>query len=418
MFLVASGNIVITPKDPVPLSGFPDRKGNFDSVSDGLEVNLIAFKQNDRCYLIYSVDTLFVPKDFVDMILKKFGYKYGIAEDQIWLCASHTHFAPALDSAKPGLGHSNAEYCQYVAGQLEVLTQSVLEQSFEEVNIEYAKGEADLNVNRRKRLLRFEGNRPVCKTLMLPNYSGNRDTTLHTFKFTRNDGKLIAILWSYACHPVHAFRRNNVSADYVGGVKKRLRSYFDNSTLTVGFLQGFAGNLKADITAVTKTKYIDQLSYLLQLRPRYTRFPTQEAYENWVNLLYSSVEATIADKSSERLDGTIDTKIERRPLSSFIGDSNEHSIIFRRLDLGKTVSFIGVNAEVVTEYSDLVKQFFPEKAVVGVGYTEDTRIYLPIDSMLAEKGYEVEGFKKLFSIEGSFKSSLNQKVEEAVSALK
>lgn len=418
MFSVATGHIIITPTHPVPLAGFADRVQNYDSISDDLEINLIVIKECDKYYLLYSVDTLFVPEGFVSELITNIGNKWSIKEEQIWMCASHTHFAPSLDKEKPHLGHCDSGYYSHVQEQLLALTISVLSGTFTNAYIQYTSGDANLNINRRKRLLRTEKSRLLWKTLMLPNHSGRKDTTLHLFNFISESGNSLGVLWSYACHPVHAFKRNSVSAEYIGAIRNRLREQFNDTRLTVGFFQGFAGNIKADITTVTHTKFSDQVRYCLQLWPKYTRFPSEDAYQGWIGLLWNNVQRILHSDVQKQVESGIHTSIHKEPLGNVIGETDERQLIFKRLAFGKELTFLSISAEVVTEYTDLLRKSFPDQVIVATAYTDATRIYLPVDSMLSEKGYEVEGFKALFSINGEFKPSLNKKISAAIEALK
>lgn len=418
MFSVATGHTVITPNHPVPLAGFADRVQNYDSISGDLEINLIAIKEYDKYYLLYSIDTLFVPEGFVSEIIAQIGNKWSIKEEQIWMCASHTHFAPSLDVEKPHLGDCDSSYYSYVQQQLLALTTSVLSGMFSKASIQYRSGDANLNINRRKKLLRSEKGRLLWKTLMLPNHSGRKDTRLHLFSIISESGKTLALLWNYACHPVHAFKRNSVSAEYIGTIRNKLRKHFSDTKLTVGFFQGFAGNIKADITTVTHTKLSDQVRYLFQLWPKYTRFPSEEMYQSWVDLLWKNVQGILQSDAQKKVEKGVVASMQKEPLGNIIGTVDERQMIFKKLSLGKELTFISISAEVVTEYTDILKKLFPGQTVIATAYTDATRIYLPVDIMLHEKGYEVDGFKSLFSIDGAFKPSLNKKISAAIEALK
>ncbi|RYD59436.1 MAG: hypothetical protein EOP56_00800 [Sphingobacteriales bacterium] len=417
MYTANTGNIVITPQQAMPLAGFADRTQNYEGISDDLEINLLAIKQQDQFYLLYSVDTFFVPEEFVKVVIDRFGAQYHIDESNIWMCASHTHFAPSLDSEKPRLGVCNRAYYDLVKDRLLSLTADVLQGTFSEVSINYSNGDADINVNRRKRLLRFNKGRLTRKTLLLPDYEGAKNTAMHLLTITDANGLVLAYLWSYACHPVHAFSKNNVSAEYIGAIRSNMRKHTGKSNLAIVFFQGFAGNLKADITAVTGMRKADSLRYMLQLWPTHVAFPSAQAYGDWVGLLWIKMNAIIMQAAKIPVTGRLTSKIYKMPLSDIIGNRQDAEIVFKKICFGNVLAFVSISAEVVTEYTLLVRQLMQERNVVDVAYTEGSHTYLPVDYMLPEKGYEVEGFKTLFGIEGDFKPSLDRKIADALTEL-
>src|SRR5690606_35611692 len=111
----------------------------YNNVHDRMEINLAALKQGEKYALLYSIDTLFVPDDFVQLVLDKFGAEYNLREEDIWMAATHTHFAPALDKEKRGLGRADETYCAIVEEKLLLLTSRVLRSQYKKVSANYGK---------------------------------------------------------------------------------------------------------------------------------------------------------------------------------------------------------------------------------------------------------------------------------------
>lgn len=408
LFLSAK-SIDITPKGPVPLSGFAARNGVYDKVCDRLEINLCALRYDAGYVLVYSVDTLFVPECFVQIVLDKFGNKYGIKEEQIWMAATHTHFAPSLDKEKPALGVCDDGYYQYVVAQLIQLTEEVLAATYKKVSVHHGKATSTLNVNRRKKLLRPNSGLSLKKkVLMYPNYEGVKDDIIHSLILKGEDGNTEMVLWNYACHPVGFIPRNGVSADYIGAVRKHVRLHHKEESLPVIFLIGFAGNLKPDVTPVTGTKQQDQLRYMLQLAPKYTRFPNADLYKQWTELLWEEVKQAIAS-ASEINSIDIQASEYKIPLGDIIGKQADE-LCFKRLRLTENIQLTGISAEVFAEYKDYTTG-------INIGCLAGTRIYLPTDECIAEGGYEVAEFKDKFGVQGVFKNDVTDKIVAALSKL-
>ena len=89
----------------------------------------------------------------------------------------------------------------------------------------------------------------------------------------------IAVLWSYACHPVGFPARTRVSADFPGVVRRALRDAH-GAELPVLFLQGFAGDVRPRETGAT-TRFTRRLAELVIGLPKN---PADKAAHAWVEL--------------------------------------------------------------------------------------------------------------------------------------
>lgn len=414
--LLASGYIDITPKNPVQLSGYEDRKGMFEEIHDHLEINLVAIRESDKTILIYSIDTFIVPIELEQLILEKFGTTYNIKSEDVWLVASHTHYSPSLDKNKPLLGEADDEYIRYVKAQTFRLTEDVLASGFKESELLYGTSVSVLNVNRRKKLLRPKGFMLKPKVLLYPDYNGVKDDAIRAIECKDDSGTVDTIIWNYACHPVGFTEKRKVSADYIGVVRDYLRKRYNNDSLTVIFLQGFAGNLKPDVTPVTRTRWRDKLGYILQLAAWFVRFQNIEQYKNWTLKLSKETEQALTNKRpvvSNKLSSAATTI----PLNEIIGAVAERSINIKKLQLSDELTFIGLSEEIFAEYRNLIEKEIATTNLISVGYLAGTNIYLPTDKNVKEGGYEIERFGRLFGIEGTFKTGIENKIIKAIRSL-
>ncbi|MCB0698574.1 MAG: hypothetical protein H6551_09660 [Chitinophagales bacterium] len=413
---IASGQIDITPKRPAPLFGFAERNGDFSKVHDSLEVNLTVIKQDGTLVFLYSVDTLFVPHDMVDAVVKEYGNEFGFEGKDVWMMASHTHFAPALDKTKPGLGMFNEDYYNQTLQSILELTKQVLETSFKTVTIEYGTGRSKLNVNRRKKLLRPGGQLGLFwKTLIYPDHEGAKDDTIHFLKFIDDDGNLEAVLWNYACHPVGFANRNEASAEFPGLIRERIRTSTNNETLPVLFTIGFAGDIKPDVTAVTHTKWRDRIGYFFQLGPVYTKFPNMEYYTQWVDKLWGECSEALNNTKASNTRNVTNSQVAIS-LSDVIGADSDKKIYFKKLSLSDTLQIIGISEEVLIGYKPIVQEALNSSSI-NIGCLAGTHIYLPTDKNIKEGGYEVDLFKERFGVNGEFKTGLNELIRKTIKSL-
>lgn len=414
--LLSANSIDITPQSPTALFGFAERHGVYSQVHDNLEINLSALKQGDQLILIYSVDTLFVPVELEQLVLDKFGKEYKLLSANIWMTATHTHFAPSLDREKPGLGEFDEAYYSLVVGKLLELTEQVLQSPFKEVSIKHGTTQSKLNVNRRKKLLRPKEKFGIYnKVLMYPDHDGVKDDVIHVLNLVNEEGTTEMVLWNYACHPVGFVHRSQVTAEFIGIIRGRLRSHFNNDKLPVVFLLGFAGNLKPDITAVTHTKLKDRIRYFFQLGAKYTKFPRTPYYMKWTELLWEEVKGAL-DNATAETTAELSCSQVNMPLRELIGEY-DYKVHLKKIRLANEVQLLGVSAEVLAEYKDIVTKALQSESLMCVGCLAGTRIYLPTDKNVREGGYEVHWFQHRFAIEGEFKEGLDNKIRDAVSKL-
>ena len=181
------------------------------------------------------------------------GERLGVDEASLLVAATHTHTAPALDPGKPRLGPCDPGYAALVAQRATELLGRLASIDPVPCHVDYRTGAADHAINRRRpgwhvslRHLPYRGVRRA------PNPTGPRDETLHLLTFSDPTDRPLAVLWSYACHPVGFPARTRVSADFPGVVRRALRDAH-GAELPVLFLQGFAGDVRPrEIGATTR----------------------------------------------------------------------------------------------------------------------------------------------------------------------
>ena len=237
-----AGYIDITPLIPVPLAGFSMRTNNFTGVADPLEANVLILQQGGCRTIIVSLDLLYVGRALRAGIMRHL--KGLVKEEDLFLAATHTHFAPAVDNTKQRIGIVDHNYLSYITDRIASLIVHLLtEGDFQPAILFYKTGPCDLCVNRRKLCWQKSYPVPKRKLRMQPNTKAIRETHLRLIQVVTLTGHTMAVLWNYSCHPVCFPFSDQVSADYPGAVRAGLRHNYDHN-LPVVFLQGFSGNIR------------------------------------------------------------------------------------------------------------------------------------------------------------------------------
>jgi len=161
----------------------------------------------------------------------------GLPEERLIMALSHTHAGPCtslLNADRPG--------GQLIRPYLEALRDACV-QAIEEAlsratraQLVWGMGRCSLASNRDLRDVR--------QTRFLTGYNPHAaaDDTLLVGRITAGDGRILATLVNYACHPTTlAWENTLISPDYVGAMREVIEAHTDGALCL--FLQGASGEL-------------------------------------------------------------------------------------------------------------------------------------------------------------------------------
>lgn len=392
-----AGTADITPATPVPLAGSETRTGVFRAISDRLEANALLLRDTGLPSVLVTVDLVFAGLELRAGLLRRLGS--ALPDERLFLAASHTHFAPATDDRRPRLGRLEPGYLDQACDRIAALVRRLLDAPAQPAVLEYVQGQADHAVNRRRRVPWQLSRRGLLLDAVVaaPDPAGPRDESVHLIRVATEAGNPIALLWSYACHPVAYPLGLNVSAEYPGAVRRGVRQEL-KADLPVLFLQGFAGDIRPRAPAPESSA-----SALLKraiLGPRFAPMGIT-SWETWAASLTARV-VEIARQTPVRTGGgALRAARLTRPLADFVlGASPDRGVTFHALVLGDAMAIVGISAEVVTGYGEAVRRAFAPASVIPVGYIDEVYGYLPTRQMLREGGYEAAWFLEPFGLEG------------------
>jgi hypothetical protein len=407
---LTAGSIDITPLRPAPLAGWRDRAEYFERVSDPLEINGILLRDRRVAALLLSVDALYVGGHLLEAIEGQLE-RVGLANCVVLAAASHTHYAPALDATKPALGLIDDQYAAQVQERASTLVERLANWAPDDARLCYGSGSAVHAVNRRRLGWHMAGGLPRRAIGMRANPSGPNDQSIHLVRFDGEDGQPLAVLWSYACHPVAFPRPLEVTADFPGVVRHALRAQF-GSDLPVLFLQGFSGDLRPPAMIPPGRHPKRRMKDVLQ-GPSLGRF-SEADYAQWSGSLARIVSGVASGKLTA-LAPAVRCATVRVPLGRLIeGGDEPRELTISRFELADTLQLLALSAEVVVEYGTSLTRLFPELQSIPVGCAGDVYGYLPTQRMVGEGGYEAEDFLESFGLAGRFRPTAEQAVTDAM----
>jgi hypothetical protein len=163
----------------------------------------------------------------------------GLEESQLIFALSHTHSAPPLAPREPDWkgGELLPAYVEKVFDASVRAAKRALG-SATDATLDWHAGKCQLASNRDLRDPSPDRNRFICGY----NPDAQADDTLVIGRVANGDGKLLAVIVNYACHPTTlAWQNKLISPDYLGAMRETIESQFPGALAL--FLQGASGEM-------------------------------------------------------------------------------------------------------------------------------------------------------------------------------
>lgn len=237
---VGFGRAIMTPTEPVHLSGGSDPKRISNNILDDMTVTCIAITdETDRTILLLTEDMQHVTASFAEPAIQGIVEVTGIPFEDIILCATHTHSVPTQNLKFPGV---EAFYPIYK----EAFKKAALEAMADRSPAQMLTGvtHADGYVNPRHYVL-DDGSLMGSaygvqsdKRIVRHTYPG--DTTIQLVRFDREEKKSI-LLMNLGSHAT--FNGNSSKLDVSADFPSPLRAYIEaNSDCQVAYFLGAGGD--------------------------------------------------------------------------------------------------------------------------------------------------------------------------------
>jgi hypothetical protein len=414
--LTFSGGYASIMPDFVPvLAGFKQgRPGSL--VDEPLEANAILLQSPGGRILFVQLDVMSVGQAFRQGLMDRL--KGRLQDGELFLVASHTHYAPNIDPRLTELGITNDEYCSFVVATVGELVERVLAATRQPVSLRYGESQANHSMNRRRWCLAPSSHFPFLKRVMAlhPNPSGPRDERIRMFVAAAEaaDAPPAGVLWQYACHPVTTCPANAVSSDYPGAVRRALRDRF-RPDLPVVFLPGLSGNIRPSrIVHFPSSPYY--LLHRLINGPVFGDFDLPSS-KRWRTTLADAALRAMSPPLRPIEASKICAGRLAVPLVDLMeGDVDDRPMVFHMVNIDPSLTFLGISAEPVVEYAAALGDLFPQRMFVPVGYIGALVGYLPTSEMLRDGGLEV--VSPCFGLDrAQYRQNVSQLVHEMVGKL-
>jgi hypothetical protein len=383
----------ITPKEPMWMAGYGSRTKPAEDKEMDLWIRVVALEAADgRRVAILSSDTLGIPKSIYDAVAERLEKEHHLSRADFVLGASHTHCGPVLRGALYDAYPITEEHIQQINAYSDWLTDEIVAtigealKNLQPASVSRGVGNTDFGVNRRT------NREPDVEMLRKENrLLGPVDHSVPVLAVKDAGGKLIAVVFGYACH-------NTVmdyylwSGDYAGFAQNALEE--NHPGLTACFLMGCG----ADQNPLPRRKV--------------------ELAKKYGEMLASAVDATLNELTP--LSAKLETAYASVPIplgplppddvlkKQAAGDPNYvqrwASRMLRWQESGKPIPktypypiqawrlggeqlMLTMGGEVVVDYCLRFKADYGDQTWI-FGYCNDVMAYIPSYRVLLEGGYE------------------------------
>ncbi|MFE7060755.1 neutral/alkaline non-lysosomal ceramidase N-terminal domain-containing protein [Sutcliffiella sp. NPDC057660] len=407
--LLGTHQMDITPTLPVQLAGFAHRKGKAREVHSPLYLKTFYFEIEAQASVILIGDVIWWDTELVQKWRRALSEKFHINPERICFHATHNHSGPQTSFAFTSLlGDADPHYLDSLEA---VIIESVgaAKNDKELVTATRRNTSCEIGVNRRTP----KGE----KIVMEPNPEAFVDHAVSIISFQKENSEVKGILIHYACHPT-ATDANVVSSEFPGRCCSLIQNQYGNAV--IGFLQGCSGEVRP---ALIKKK-------------EFYRGTTSDMEELGAKLATSVLDA-MKEQEGESLEMTfLEAKVMSVPLffqegypaaremeEGVLEIWKEHvkknwpphrliKLELQVLQLGKELSLVCFNGEMVQSYGEYVKELCPGS--LALGYSNGMIGYIPTAEQIQKGGYESEGFIYYFGLPAPFQEGIEVRIRQAI----
>jgi hypothetical protein len=414
---------VITPDEPMWMSGYANRKEPANEKVHDLYVKVLALEDSHGGKLVLlTSDLIGLPRNLSEAVAAEVERKTGLPRGRLMLTASHTHCGPVIRDSlttmydmPPEMAKKIPAYTDKLRGWMVGTIVKALA-DLKPARLAAGKGSAGFAVNRRE---------PTAKGIINGfNPKGPVDHDVPVLRVETPDSKLRAVVFGYACHNT-TMQFYRWCGDYAGFAQEYIEKKHPGAlalfwigcggdanplprsklelcqkygralanaveTVLAGRMTPVRGDFAARLATIalpfdklpTKVKLAaDQLSKVAAVRKRAARF---------LKILEAG--------------GKIDDHYRHYPVQ-----------VWR---LGDQVLWVALGGEVVVDYNIRLKKELGGKRPLWItGYANDVMAYIPSARVLKEGGYEADSSMIYYGMPTRWAPAIEDKIVAKVHEL-
>lgn len=404
--LAGASKINITPKVPIPMSGYGGRKGPFKGINDDIFIRVIAFSDGENKAAIIAADLIVIKTSYWEKVTERLNKEIGIPRENILLCATHTHGGP---SPAYRYNSPSAEIIAYTDEMTEKLIGAVKEavSNLTPAKIGAGIGECKLNINRRAR-------RPDGTMTIGRNFDGPVDHEVAVVRIDDISGNPIAIFINWPCHGTITTGRNYlITSEWPGATAKFVEKEFGNKIITQ-ITAGASGDINPlyragmeNIDAFGPRGEVEITGIILGKEAHRVAERIKTSPEGRI----SASQRVVSLPGKEELTPVRNNEQITTDLLKGNKSSPEIEIRLSVLKIGQII-FTAVSGEVMNEIGVKTKELSPYKYTFMISNCNGSSGYLVTEQAYEEGGYEVRSTRVKSGAEKAIIKNLLEMINE------
>jgi hypothetical protein len=407
-----AARISITPTKPMWLNGYAGREAPATESIHEIWAKALVIVENKNSRIIFvTTDLLGLSHEVVEAVYKQLAANYGITRSQLIMNASHTHSGPVVWPCLDVIHDFNLNDQGTVAAYSHTLADNIIKVVDDAMGkllpakLYSGHGTAGFAINRRN--------------LRDHNSNGSTDHDVPVLKVASPEGKILAVLFGYACHNTTLVDDNHLfNGDYAGFAQIEIEK--NNPGTVALFLMGCGGDQNPEPrgTVALATKYGKELADAVQTAMAGTMKPVNAP----LRTSYVSTDLNFRpfDLAMYQKDITGDNKYFQRRAKLMLEAYNKGWEVskfhypIQAVRFGNDLTILALSGEVVVDYSLKAKKEFAGENLFVAGYCNEVTCYIPSKRVLKEGGYEADESMVYYGLPGPFADDVEESIFKTI----
>jgi len=412
---VGSARNIITPTEPIWLSGYEERNHPHEGVLRDLYVKALAMQAGTGPpAVLVTADILGFTREAAAAVAERCRKEFGLTRDRLVLNASHTHSAPVIDPPTwpehelmpPAQFPVVKRYAAFLVDRTVEAVGAALK-AMTPARLRFGQGFAAIGVNRRRAVIGR-------------NLPGQVDQDVPVLAVERADGTPLAIVAGYSCHAT-VLNTYPINGDWPGYAQEEIERRHPHTTAL--FVQGCA----ADINPLPRRSVALARMYgqilgaavddVLSAKMSAVSGPLKTVY-GLVDLPFREVPTRAQLERDVQSTENYRRWRAKRMLAILDGGRplpDRYSYPIQLWRFGSTLKFIALGGEVVSDYCLRLKRQYGFDDTWVAGYSNDVFGYVGSRRVIDEGGYE--GGDANTNFPGPFSRAVEEIIVEKTGAL-
>lgn len=377
LLMAGTAKINITPRTPIPMSGYGGRNDPFKGVHDDIFARVIVLSDGKNKAALISAETIGISNTFWKDFTETLEKKTGIKKEFVLLSAVHNHNGPVTNVYDENNDPEILSYIEELKEKIIAATKDAMNKMVP-VSIGVGKGECKMNINRRAQ----NGKGEI--TLGMNPY-GPCDHEVGVIRIDDKAGKPISVIMNWPCHGVVLGPKNYlITGDWPGAASAYVEKVYGENFIAPVII-GASGDINPlygpHIDFESNSSYAFGKDAIGEDLGKESVRVAKEL-KTFSSALINASQRVISLPVKEK---------EKEPGKFQQPKSVENDSLKVRLSVVKIGNIIltGVSGEVFNEISVKMRNQSPYAFTFMITHCNGSSGYLVTDDAYAEGGYEV-----------------------------